>query len=33
MTANCSMPKASATLATSAAADATVRPGCGVDPP
>jgi len=33
MTANWSMPSASAMLATSAAADATSRPGCGVDPP
>ena len=33
MTANRSMPSASATLATSAAADATSRPGCGVDRP
>src|SRR4029453_9983441 len=33
MTANRSMPNASATLATSAAADATSRPGWGVDPP
>lgn len=33
MTANRPMPKASATLATSAAADARSRPGWGVDPP
>ena len=33
MTANRSMPSASATATTSAAADVTERPGCGVDPP